>query len=161
MQRPALDPLACVHPACQWCRQAGTTNLVLRKVSGPDHSRLWRCRTGGEECSERRGSALCNTKRPEATAADGINHRDEGCRVRGPARLVKVAQETVARLLRAAGRHAQRFHDQHVHGLTPQALEFDEQWSFVKKSRSIVRRRSMPRQGICRGYVGPYRNRWR
>jgi hypothetical protein len=41
--------------------------------------------------------------------------------------------------LRVTGRHAERFHDQHVHGLTPRALEFDEQWSFVKKSRSAVR----------------------
>jgi hypothetical protein len=50
----------------------------------------------------------------------------------------------VARLLRVAGRHAQRFHDQRVHGITPKGLEFDEQWSFVKKSRSgttMTRRR--------------------
>jgi hypothetical protein len=46
----------------------------------------------------------------------------------------------VARLLKISGRHAQRFHDQEVCDLTPGALEFDEQWSFVKKNRKTVLR---------------------
>ena len=135
-ERPDLDTLACVNAACQLFRHAGANNLIIRKVYGHDRLRLLRCRSCGEEFSERRGTALFNTKLPESTAEDVINHLDEGCSVRATARLVKVAKETVARLLRVAGRHAQRFHEQHVHGLTPKALEFDEQWSFVKKSRS-------------------------
>jgi hypothetical protein len=42
---------------------------------------------------------------------------------------VHVAKETVARLLRMAGRHAERFHDRQVHARTPLAVEFDEQWA--------------------------------
>jgi hypothetical protein len=120
----------------------------VRKVYGPDRIRLLRCRTCGEEFSERRGPALFNTKVPEATAEDVINHLAEGCSVRATARLVQVAKDTVARLLRVAGRHAERFHDQHVHNLTPQVVEFDEQWSFVKKSRSAVSRMRVKRV-IC------------
>jgi len=101
-------------------------------------------------------SGLFNTKVAEAQAESVIHHLDDGCGVRTTARLVYVSQDTVARLLRMVGRHAERFYDQQVRDVTPRALEVDEQWSFVKKSRSIVRRRSMPRQGICRGYVGPY-----
>jgi hypothetical protein len=82
---------------------------------------------------------LCNTKLPEPTAEEVINHRDEGWSVRATARLVQVAKETVARLLRIAGRQAKRFHDQYVHGLTPRALELDEPWRFVKKSRRAAR----------------------
>ena len=70
-----------------------------------------------------------------------ITHLDEGCSVRATARLVKVTKETVARLLRVAGRHAQRFHDQHVHGITPLALAFDEQWSFVVRRIGWVEER--------------------
>jgi transposase-like protein len=135
----------------QLFRHAGANNLVIRKVYGHDRLRLLRCRSCGEEFSERRGTALFNTKLPESTAEDVINHLDEGCSVRATARLVKVAKETVARLLRVAGRHAQRCHEQHVHGLTPRALEFDEQWSFVKKSRNAAkptRRRSLAICGI-------------
>jgi len=69
---------------------------------------------------------LFNTKFPESKAAEVINHLDEGCSVRAPARLTQVAKETVARLLRSAGCHAERFHAHQVHDLTPRALEFDE-----------------------------------
>ena len=143
MKRPDLDTLACVNPECHLFRSPGKSHLIVRKVYGPDRIRLLRCRTCGAEFSERRGTALFNTKVPEATAEDVINHLAEGCSVRATARLVKVAKDTVARLLRGAGRHAERFHDQHVHDLTPRVVEFDEQWSVVKKSRSVVSRMSV------------------
>src|SRR5262245_26099972 len=154
MKRPDFDTLACVNPDCQQFRLTGQANLPVRKVYGQDHIRLLRCRTCGEEFSERRGTALFNTKLPEARAEDVINHLGEGCSVRATARLVKVAKETVARLLRVAGRHAERFHDQHGHGLTPRALEFDEQWSLVKKSRSAAAPMRRRRPGTC-GIIPP------
>lgn len=138
MTRPDLDTLACVHPACQRFRRPGGANLTVRKVYGHDRLRLVRCRTCGEECPERRGRALCNTKFPEAIAEAVINHLEEGWSVRATARLVKVATETVARLLRVTGRHATRCHDQPVHGLPPRALAFEEQWSCGKKRRSAA-----------------------
>jgi transposase-like protein len=149
MKRPALDTLACVNTECQLFRRTSEGNLTVRKVYGRDRIRLLRCHTCGEEFSERRGSALFNTKITEDKATDVINHLDEGCGVRSTARLVNVSKETVARLLRMAGRHAVRFHNQYVHNLTPRALEFDEQWSFVKKSRSIASSMSRTRLVIC------------
>ena len=137
MERPDITTLACVNMECQLFNQRGQDNLVVRKVSSRDRLRLLRCRRCGEEFSERRGTALFNTKLPESKAEEVIQHLDEGCSVRATARLTKVAKETVARLLRNAGRHAERFHEQQVHDLTPQALEFDEQWSFVKKTRTV------------------------
>ena len=62
-----------------------------------------------------------------------IAHLDEGCTLTGTARLVQVAKDTVARLLKVAGRQAEKFPDQKVPGIAPQALEFDEQWSYVGK----------------------------
>jgi transposase-like protein len=136
MKRPDLNTLACVNPECQLFHRAGASNLVIRKVYGHDRLRLLRCRTCGEEFSERRGSALFTTKIAEEKAADVINHLDEGCGVRATARLVQGSKDTVARLLRLAGRHAERFHDRHVRALTPRAVECDAQGSFVKKSSS-------------------------
>ena len=66
MDRPDLATLACVNPECHQFRQAGQGNLVIRKVYGRDGIRLLRCRTCCEEFSERRGSALFNTKLLEA-----------------------------------------------------------------------------------------------
>lgn len=96
MQRPDLDTLACVNPECHLFRRPGEANLTVRKIYGHDRIRLLRCRTCGEAFSERRGTALFNTKRPEAKAEDVISHLGEGCSVRATARLVKVAKETVA-----------------------------------------------------------------
>src|SRR5262249_27406232 len=119
MQRPDVDTLACVNAECQLFSRPGANNLGVRKVYGHDRIRLLRCRTCGEEFSERRGTALFNTKLPEATAEDVINHLDEGCSVRATARLVQVAKETVARLLRGAGRHTHAGHEHKRAGLTP------------------------------------------
>jgi len=140
MERPGLTTLACVNSECQHYGQSGQGNLSIRKVYGRDGIRLLRCRSCQDEFSERRGTALFNTKLSEAKAIDVIDHLDEGCSVRSTSRLTKVAKETVARLLKVSGRQALRFHDQEVHDLTPRALEFDEQWSFVKKNRKTVPR---------------------
>jgi transposase-like protein len=98
MQRPGLDTLACVNPECQRFRLTGQDNLMVRKVYGQDHIRLLRCRTCGEEFSERRGTALFNTKVAEERAASIVNHLGEGCGVRATARLVHVAKDTVVYL---------------------------------------------------------------
>jgi IS1 family transposase/transposase-like protein len=135
MQRPDLTTLSCVNVACQYFGRPHQGNLAIRKVYGKDRLRLLRCGTCREECSERRNTALFNTKVSEAKAEEIIDHLDEGCSVRSTSRLTKVAKETVARLLKTSGRHAQRFHAQEVHDLRPRAIEFDEQWSFVKKKQ--------------------------
>src|SRR5262249_14135041 len=74
MKRPGLDTLACVNPECHLFRRPAEGNLVIRKVYGHDYIRLLHCRTCSKECSERRRSALYNTKRPEATAEDVMCH---------------------------------------------------------------------------------------
>src|SRR5215475_5689958 len=111
--------------------------------------RLLRCRTCGEEFSERRGTALFNTKVAEEQAVSVINHLGEGCGVRATVHLVHVAKDTVACLLRVAGCHAERCHDQRVRDVTPRAWEFDEQWSCVKKSRSVVGWTNAQRPETC------------
>ena len=136
--------------------QSGQDNLSIRKVYGRDGIRLLRCGSCKDEFSERRGTALFNTKLSEAKAVDVIDHLDEGCSVRSTSRLTKVAKETVARLLKVSGRHAQRFHDQEVCDLTPRVLEFDEQWSFVKKNRKTV-----PKTNAMEPVTSGITRRWR
>jgi IS1 family transposase len=135
MQRPDLATLACVHAECQYFGRPAQGNLSIRKVYGKDGIRLLRCCQCREEFSERRNTALFNTKLSEAKAEQVIDHLDEGCSIRATSRLTKAAKVTVARVLKVSGRHAQRFHDQQVKDLRPQAVPFDEQWSFVKKKQ--------------------------
>jgi IS1 family transposase len=92
---------------------------------------------------------LFNTKVSEAKAEEIIDHLDEGCSVRATSRLTKVAKATVARLLNTSGRHAQRFYNQQVRDLKPRALQFDEQWSFVKKKQKNCHPEDTPQAGDC------------
>lgn len=149
MNRPDIDTLACVNQECHLFNQPGEGNLIIRKVYGRDGIRYLRCRECCEEFSERRGTALFNTKIGEERAEAVIMHLDEGCSISGTARLVKVSKDTVSRLLKTVGRHAKKLHDVQVQGIKPQALEFDEQWSFVKKNRGAVMPRRVLSLGIC------------
>ena len=135
MQRPDLTTLACTNADCQDYGRTGQGNLTIRKVYGQDGIRLLRCGSCHEEFSERRHTALFNTKVSEAKAESIIDHLDEGCSVRATSRLTKSAKATVARLLKSSGRDAQRFPAQEVKDLRPRAIEFDEQWSFVRKKQ--------------------------
>ncbi len=145
MERPDLATLSCVNVECQRFGRPKPGNLVIRKRYGKDRLRLLRFRSCQEEFSERRGTALFNTKVSEVKATEIIDHLDEGCSVRSTARLTQSAKATVARLLKVSGRHAQRFHDQQVHDLRPRAVQFDEQWSFCKKNRRTVATRNRAR----------------
>src|SRR5215813_11513048 len=104
MQRPDLATLAWVNPAGHRFRLAGQEHLTVCKGDGRERIRLLRGRTWGEEGSERRGPAWCNTQVAEAQAVSVVHHLGAGCGGRAPARLVHVAKDTVARLLRGAGR---------------------------------------------------------
>ena len=147
MPRPDLATLACVNAECQCFGRPGQGHLSIRKVYGKDAIRLWRCSKCREEFSERRHTAMCNTKVSEAKAEDVIDHLDEGCRIRATSRLTKAAKAPVARLLKGSGRHAQRFHHQEVQDLRPRAIEFDEQWSFVKKKQKHCSLEETPQAG--------------
>ena len=153
MERPDLDTLACVNAECALHRKTHQGNLGVHKVYGRDTLRLLRCRTCGEEFSERRGTAWFNTKVSATKAVEVIDHLTDGCSVRSTARLTRVCKMTVARLLRVSGRHAERLHDQQVHDLTPRAVEFDEHWSYVKKSKNVVPSMSFKRLAI-NGIIG-------
>jgi transposase-like protein len=147
MPRPDLTTLACVNADCQQFGRTGQDNLTIHKVYGQDRIRLLHCGSCHEDFSERRNTALFHTKVREAKAEEIIDHLDEGCSVRATSRLTKAAKATVARLLKTRGRHAQRFPAQEVKDLRPRALQFDEQWSFVKKKQKHCRPEETPQAG--------------
>ncbi|HXG19408.1 MAG TPA: hypothetical protein VNN62_10100 [Methylomirabilota bacterium] len=109
--------------------------MKVRKVYGRDRIRYLRCRSCAEEFSERKGTALFNSKIPETKAAGVIEHLDSGCGVTATAQLVGVSKDAVSRLVRVAGRASKALHDKLVRNLRPQALQFDEKWSYTTKKQ--------------------------
>ena len=130
--RPSLDSLACVNSDCERYAQAGQSNLTVRKIYGKDNIRYLRCRCCGEEFSERKNTALWNSKIPEERAIEVGRQLAEGTSLKGTARLTYTHRDTVRRLTRKFGHHAARFHDQSAQQLEIDVLEMDERHGYVE-----------------------------
>ena len=129
--RPALETLACVNERCALYGQKDRDNLTIRKTYGKDEIRYLRCQCCGEEFSERKQTALWNTKVSEEKAVAIADHLAEGCSLKATGRLVNVHPSVVRRLNRKVGLHAEAFHDERVHGLEVVALEADERHGYA------------------------------
>jgi len=129
--RPPLASLACVVETCDLYGQVGQNNLTIRKVYGRDQIRYLRCRACGQEFSERKNTALWNSKIDEARAVSIAEHLSEGCSFKSTARLVKADVSTIKRLNRCLGEHGQTFHDQQVSDVQVKALQADERHGFA------------------------------
>ena len=130
--RPALETLACVNEHCVWYGQKGQDNLTVRKTYGKDAIRYLRCRCCCAEFSERKQTALWNTKVAEAKAVAVADHLAEGCSLKATARLTGVHPSVVRRLNGKVGLHAEAFHDERVHDLNVIALEADERHGYAQ-----------------------------
>jgi len=105
--------------------QAGLDNLLIRKTYGQDAIRYLRCRSCQSEFSERKGSALWNSKVSEEKAEAVAAHLAEGCSQAATTRLVKVDPSVVRRLNQRLGRHGQVFHAIHAQQIKVKALQAD------------------------------------
>ena len=72
--RPQLETLACPYPDCQLYAQKEAENLFVRKVYGKDRIRYLRCRACSREFSERKNTALFNSKIEESKAISVAEH---------------------------------------------------------------------------------------
>jgi transposase-like protein len=129
--RPSLESLACVNPDCQDYGQTSAENLYVRKVYGKDDIRYLRCCTCQEEFSERKNTALWNTKIRERKAISIAEHLSEGNSIKGTSRLLRIDPSTVRRLNRKAGQHGKSYHNEKVRDVKAQNLQADERHGFV------------------------------
>src|SRR5579859_1747075 len=130
--RPQLATLACVNEQCELYGQAGQHNLTVRKTYGQDGIRYLRCGRCGAEFSERKNTALWNTKVAQAKAVSVAEHLAEGCSLTATARLARVHPSVVTRLKGKVGAHAETFHDERVQALEVVGLEADERHGYAQ-----------------------------
>lgn len=105
-------------------------NLTVRKTYGKDSIRYLRCTSCGCEFSERKGTALWNTKVREEKAVAVAAHLSEGCSLESTVRLAKVDSSVVKRLSRKVGQQGKLLHDERVQEVKVQALAADERHGF-------------------------------
>lgn len=137
-KRPPLASLTCVNHECQAYGERDKGNLSVRKVYGKDEIRYLKCRVCGSEFSERKGTALWNTKVREHKAVAIAEQLSEGTSYKGTARLTRSSLETVRRLAKKLGKHSQGFHDENVVDLPSTALQADERWGYVESKGQQV-----------------------
>lgn len=126
-----MESLACVNLECDLYSKKGSHNLTIRKVYGRDRIRYLRCQACQQEFSERKNTALWNSKVAEAKAISIAEHLADGCHFKSTARLVKVDPGTVRRLNRKVGQHGERHHEQEVQDVETTELQADERHGFA------------------------------
>lgn len=131
-ERPPLETLACVNERCELYGQAGQHNLGVRKIYGQDDIRYLRCGCCGAEFSERKNTALWNTRVSEARAVSVAEHLSEGCSLKATSRMAKVDISVVRRLNRKVGEHGEAFHQERTPDLKVQALQGDERHGYAQ-----------------------------
>jgi len=129
--RPQIETLACPYKDCHLYAKRGRGNLSVRKVYGKDRIRYLRCRSCAREFSERRNTALFNSKIEEKKAISVAEHLSEGVSTKGTSRLVGVSAEAVRRLRRNLGDHSREFHDQRVREVATASVQMDERWGYA------------------------------
>lgn len=131
---------ACPNRQCQLYGQTGQDNIRPHGWSSKERNiRLLRCRLCRKDFSERTGTAFFRTRMSEAKLISVVAHIAEGTGMRATGRLCGVALNTVLRIAKTAGQHAQAFHHQKVQHVQAQRVQADEMWSYVGKKRKALR----------------------
>jgi transposase-like protein len=130
--RPPIETLACPYKDCQLHAQKGAGNLSVRKVYGKDQIRYLRCHACSCEFSERKNTALFNTKIEEKKAISVAEHLAEGVSTKGISRLVGVSVEAIRRMRRSFGDHSREFHDERVEkNVEASSVQMDERYGYA------------------------------
>jgi hypothetical protein len=110
-----IDQLCCQNSECSDRLSRGQGNLIFRGWSGNGKRiRMVYCRSCKAHFSERKGTVLEQSRLPDATVLDVLNHIREGCGTRATSRMVGVDKNTVTRYVTLAGAHAESLHQELV-----------------------------------------------
>jgi LacI family transcriptional regulator len=113
-----LSTFCCQNPQCPDFGKRDHGNLTVCMRYGQHQRRLLYCRSCKARFSERKGTALFDSRLPQEKAIAVLAHIAEGIGVRQTGRLVGVSKDTVVRYGLRAGAHAQQLHDELV-GFSP------------------------------------------
>jgi IS1 family transposase/transposase-like protein len=158
--RPRMETLACPYEDCHLYAQKGVGNLTVRKVYGKDQIHYLRCSACSREFSERKRTALFNTKIEESKAISVAEHLAEGVSTKGTSRLVGVSPEAVRRLRRNLGDHSREFHDERVEDVEATSVQMDERHGYARSKKEPFWEATAiePESRLLIGFVAGRRN---
>jgi LacI family transcriptional regulator len=101
-----LDMFSCQNPSCSYFGRRGAGNLSVCGRYGKQRRRLLYCNSCKSRFSERKGTALFDSRLPEDRVQAIFQHIAEGCSVRETAQLAGVSKDTVVRYRHRAEQQA-------------------------------------------------------
>lgn len=109
-----LSLFCCQNRRCVTFGARGAGNLVVRDRIGKRQTRLLYCRTCKKRFVETKGTVFYRAHLPREKVVSILQHVQEGNGMRQTGRLEQVKEDTVIRLTKLAGKHAQALHQQKV-----------------------------------------------
>ena len=157
MHRPTLPPedphyslVSCPNAGCHLGGQRGADNLVHRSWTGKDqHIARLRCQAWGQEFSERRGTLLAGSTRPEETVERLRKCQRWGVCDAGTADICRVDITTGHRFQTVAAPRAQAPHEQVPCALPAEGVQLDERPSKRRGPRVEWRHTASARRRRC------------
>ena len=118
---------SCPNPQCARFNHAGAGNIVHRSWTGTHkHIERLRCTACDREFSDREGTLMARSTLPEATVEQLLQCPRWGVCDEGTADLGEVALKPVHRFHRGAAQRAETPHQQSVHTLEVQGVQWEE-----------------------------------
>ena len=113
--RDDLSLFCCQNRRCVAYGSRGAGNLCVRELIGKHKNiRLLMCRTCKVRFTENKGTVFYRAHTSREKVVSILGHVRDGCGMRQTGRLEGVKEDTVIRLARLAGRHADDLHRQLV-----------------------------------------------
>ena len=128
----------CPNPACQQCNWPNAGNIGHRSWTGKHHhiARL-RCPICGGEFSEREGTLMARSQRPEATVAQLRQCQRWGVCDAGTADIGAVDLKTVHRCQRGAAQRAETPHGQSVPDVEVPGVQVEEAHATLRPKQVV------------------------
>ena len=145
IRKDDLDKFGCPNSRCSMHGLRNRGNITTHGISGTTgRFRRLRCNACGRTFSENYGTPFYGIKTERERVVQALKMVVERGSMRGAARAMGVDKDTICEWVRKASEHAEAFSEYMLHDLHMTAVELDELWTTVKKSRitSTTRKRT-------------------
>jgi len=139
-----LPRLWCLNPECEEFELPDRGKVrFLRRYGANETQLLFGCRECEKTFSLRNGTPLYGLQMKDEKFFGIVSCSGEGNGIRNTARIVKVKNETVGRVVKRVGEHVSKLLKEDLRNMWPGEVQLDELWSYVGKKQ---RKRMKPEE---------------
>jgi len=142
IRKDDLGRFFCPNERCSFFGERDKGNIHVNGWSGTrKRFRQLACRECGKTFSENTGTPFYGIHTDRERVVQALKMVVERGSMRGAARAIGVDKDTICEWVKKASEHAKTFSEYMVKDLHMTAIEVDELWTTVKKSRSTSMKR--------------------